>query len=275
MELALTAIFRNEAPYLKEWIEFHLLMGVECFYLFDHFSTDAPQKILAPYIEQKLVYLTAWPIEYSDVYEWTEVQCLAYERAIRWASGKAKWLVILDVDEFLFPTRGTLLEALKPFEAYGGVGVNWQLFGTSNLAKIPEGKLMIEVLNWKASFDQEENCHIKSIVRPERVKGCDNAHSMMYHPGFYQVNTAKVPFEGCLSPTVEIDLLRINHYTLRDEFYLSTQKIHRLQKWWPQSLIQDVSNVQKKWLQAKFAAMNQVEDVAIHRFIPFLRKKNL
>jgi hypothetical protein len=33
MNLAITAIFQNEAPYLKEWIEFHLLMGAEHFYL--------------------------------------------------------------------------------------------------------------------------------------------------------------------------------------------------------------------------------------------------
>ena len=28
-ELAIAAIFRNEAPYLREWIEFHRLVGVE------------------------------------------------------------------------------------------------------------------------------------------------------------------------------------------------------------------------------------------------------
>lgn len=30
--LAVCAIFRDEAPYLAEWIEFHRLVGVEHFY---------------------------------------------------------------------------------------------------------------------------------------------------------------------------------------------------------------------------------------------------
>ncbi len=261
MNLALTAIFQNEAPYLKEWIDFHRLMGFEFFYLFDHRSTDEPRKVLEPYMAEGVVQLTVWPLDYSDVFEWTEVQCLAYERAIHWACGKTKWLAILDVDEFLFSVDGPLLEVLNRYEEYGGVGVNWQLFGTSNVAKIPEGKRMIEMLNFKVPVEQGTNHHIKSIVRPERVKACENAHSMTYHEGYGQVNTAGIPFEGCLSPTVEISPLRINHYTLRDEDYLTQQKIPRLQKWWPDTEIE--------W-RAKYAGMNEVEDREIHRFLPFL-----
>ncbi|MBX7066445.1 MAG: glycosyltransferase family 92 protein [Parachlamydiales bacterium] len=258
MELALTAIFQNEAPYLKEWIDFHRLMGFEYFDLFDHMSTDSPETVLKPYIDQGIVRLTRWPLACNDVYEWTEVQCLAYERAIHWA--KSKWLAILDIDEFLFPVEGTLLDALKPFEAFGGICVNWQLYGTSNVAKIPDGKL-IETLNWKAPKLQVGNQHVKSIVRPERVKGFDNAHSAIYKDGFFQVNTKMERFEGCISPTVEIDLLRINHYTVRDEHYLLTQKIPRLEKWWPKE-----RKSIEAW-KAHFNAMNLVEDRLIHRFL--------
>lgn len=259
MELALTAIFQNEAPYLKEWIDFHILIGFEYFDLFDHMSSDSPETVLKPYIDKGIVKLTRWPLQYNHVYEWTEIQCLAYERAIHWA--KSKWLAILDVDEFLFPVEGTLLNALKPFEEFGGVCVNWQIYGTSNVPRIDENNLLIETLNWKAPKLQVGNHHIKSIVRPERVKGFDNAHSALYKEGFFQVNTKKERFEGCLSPSIEIDLLRVNHYTLRDEYYLVTKKIPRLEKWWPN---------ERKSIQAwkdQFAPMNLVEDRAIHRFL--------
>jgi len=266
MELAIVAIFQNEAPYLDEWIRFHLLMGSEHFYLFDHMSTDSPKKVLAPYIEQGFVQLVSWPIEYGDVHEWTEVQCLAYERALHWAAGKTKWLAIIDVDEFLFSVRRPLLDELKRYESYGGVGVNWQVFGTSNIERVPNDKLLIEVMNLKLPKEQGTNHHVKSIVRPERVKSCDNAHSMTYHAGFFQVNTAEVPFEGCLSPTVEIDPLRINHYTLRDEHYLTTQKIPRLEKWWGNSI---------DW-RSKYQGMNVVEDKSIHMHIdPLIRPRGL
>ena len=115
---------------------------------------------------------------------------------------------------------------------------------------------MIELLTLKAPSDHVTNHYVKSIVRPEMVKECTNAHSMTYHPGYAQVAATAKPFEGCLSPTVEIAPLRINHYTLRDELYLATEKLPRLRKWWPSD----------DW-EKQHAAMNQIEDTAIHRFL--------
>ncbi len=255
MDLAITAIFQNEARFLKEWLDFHIGIGVQFFYLFDHLSSDSPRKVLEPYISCGRVHLVSWPIAYSDVYEWTELQCLAYERALHWAAGKTKWLAILDVDEFLFAPDAILLDALSPFEAFGGVAVNWQLFGTSGVKKVRSGALL-RSLNFRAPVDQPTNLHVKSIVRPERVLCCENAHSMTYKEGFYQVDTNGVRFEGCLSPTVLVNRLRIHHYTLRDEEFLMTQKLPRLKKWWPK----------EDWGK-RHGEMNQVEDLTIHRFI--------
>lgn len=38
--LALVSFFRNEARFLKEWIEFYRMIGVEHFYLYNHLSDD-------------------------------------------------------------------------------------------------------------------------------------------------------------------------------------------------------------------------------------------
>src|SRR5207248_10986601 len=48
--LAICAIFKNEAPYLREWIEFHRLVGVSHFYLYRNGSTDDWEPVLRPYI---------------------------------------------------------------------------------------------------------------------------------------------------------------------------------------------------------------------------------
>ena len=39
-KVSICAIFKNEAKYLREWIEFHKIVGVEHFYLYNNFSTD-------------------------------------------------------------------------------------------------------------------------------------------------------------------------------------------------------------------------------------------
>lgn len=262
--LALAAIFRNEAPYLKEWIEFHLEMGVSRFYLFDNLSQDASVQTLQPYIEKNIVELTPWPLTHSDILEWNEVQCLAYERALRKAQGKSKWLALLDTDEFLFPAQNESLEhILSDFEPFGGVGVNWQLYGTSSV-QIPENGLLIETLCQKLPETAGANHHIKSIIRPERALSCDCPHFVHYKPGYFQVNMDRTPFEGLLSPAVSIERLRINHYILRDEHYFHTQKIPRLQSWWGRPA---------SFWEEKYSGMNQVFDPAIVRFAPSVKKR--
>ena len=60
-DLAVTAIFKNEGRYLKEWLDYHLFAGVEHFYLYNNDSSDNYAEVLAPYIEKNLVTLTDVP----------------------------------------------------------------------------------------------------------------------------------------------------------------------------------------------------------------------
>ena len=48
--LSVCAIYKNEARYLAEWLEFHLLAGVEHFFLYNNDSTDDHREVLAPYL---------------------------------------------------------------------------------------------------------------------------------------------------------------------------------------------------------------------------------
>ncbi len=249
--IAIAAIFRNEAPYLKEWIEFHLKVGFERFFLFNNLSTDDFQSVLKPY--KDLIELTHWPLEHSNIVEWNEIQCLAYERAIHKAQ-KYKWLALLDIDEFLFsPVSKTLPPILDRFEHAGGIGVNWQLFGTSCVPQIDPNQRLIEALTYRFPKDLGVNHHVKPIVRPDRVLICESPHFAIYKEPFRQLTTNGIPFEGPISPTICTELLRINHYVLRDLNYFSNQKTARLSKWWGQSI---------DW-QEKYREKNQEEDRTI------------
>lgn len=53
-KVSVCAIFKNEAPYLKEWIEFNRIVGVEHFYLYNNNSEDNYEEIIAPYIKKVL-----------------------------------------------------------------------------------------------------------------------------------------------------------------------------------------------------------------------------
>lgn len=230
--LSICAIFRDEARFLKEWIEFHRLVGVEHFYLLNNLSGDHYQQVLAPYIRKNIVELHAWNHETTAPGRWSPIQTSGYQEMIKKSAEETEWLAILDTDEFLFPVEENNLKILlKQYHAFAALGVNWQMFGTSGVARVPSDALLIETLTLKAPKDYPENFHIKSIVRPSQVLSCPNPHFCIFKPGCLQVTEHKIPFEGPFSPTVSIEKIRINHYWARDEQFLYEQKIPRRARW--------------------------------------------
>lgn len=262
-EVAVGTIFQNEAPYLKEWIEFHKLVGVQHFYLFNNLSSDDYTEVLAPYIATGEVDLVEWPYNKTSLEHWSQIQCAAYERAIEMAYGQAKWLAIIDTDEFLFPTESNDLALfLKEYEPFGGVGVNWQMFGTSRISKIPEDKLMIETLLLRAPEQFGEHINMKSIVRPETVASCQSPHFVVYKLGFFSVDADKNRFTGPFPPRISVDKIRINHYWSRDEKYFNRIKLSRRQSWLEEASV----------AEQRVANLNCVPDSTIQRFVPRLKE---
>lgn len=261
---AITAIFKNEAPFLKEWIEYHKLIGVKHFYLYNNNSTDGFREVLKPYLIRGEVDLIDWPFISNNQKEWTKVQCAAYNHAIQMAYGYAEWLAIIDIDEFIVPvTADNLAEFLRDYGDYAAVGINWQMFGTSGVSRIPSKSLMVETLLMKGPENFEENSQVKSIVRPEVVVEVINPHFAILHPGCLQVNPDKQAFSGAFAPAISTDKIQINHYWTRDEEYFYNFKVGRRENW----------DEQKKTSEKRLNSLNAVPDDKILRFVPLLRKQ--
>lgn len=254
-ELACVAIFQDEAPYLKEWIEYYKLLGATHFYLYNNLSTDDYEAVLSPYVANGEVELIEWFYKSSNETEWLEVQKGAYNDALAKATGQIKWLVVCDLDEFFVPKNvDTLIEFLKQFElqnGIGGISGKWVMFGTSWVKQIPDNQLMIETLTMSAP-----NYHVnsKSIIRPERVLSYDHVHG----PTGDGYKLGRKTFE------IPTSALQINHYWSRDEWYLENIKIPRRAKW--------TTDAQKCKLWAE--CFNQKENFgsSIQRFVPALRQ---
>lgn len=262
-QLAICAIFQDEAPYLKEWIEFHRLMGAEHFYLYNHRSRDNYQQVLKPYVASGLVELIDQPKVANRIIIFNRLQCKCYTECLAKAKGVSKWVAFIDIDEYLFPvTANSLLEVLKNYDEFGGVYANWRLFGTSNVRKIPKDQLLIETLVSCTESNCPINRYIKSIVKPECASHFPNPHHPVYLKGYVQVNTDKIPFEGAfLTPRIQTNKLCINHYWTRDEEFFYNTKILRQKKWGTKP---DPENLLKMTSQEK--------DKTILRFAPALRK---
>ena len=97
VNLSITAIIRNEAPYIKEWLEFHKLVGVERFYIYDNESTDNIKEVLQPYIEKGEVVYKYFPGE--------KMQFAAYNDSIKVNRYNTKYMAFIDLDEFIVPVE--------------------------------------------------------------------------------------------------------------------------------------------------------------------------
>jgi hypothetical protein len=264
--LVAVSIFQNEARFLKEWIEFHLMMGVEHFYLYNHLSTDHYMDVLQPYIEKKLVTLK----NINEVVRnngWYRVQTATFFEACKINSPLAEWIMTIDSDEYWFPLKEqNLVSVLKQYDHYAALSINWQFFGSSNVKKLSTNELLIERLN-KTTSDlkgklEASKKEVKTFSKPRYVVNFTCPHYSDLRKGFLQVDENFNYFLGYDSPTISKNILRINHYFARDWEFFIKQKLKRFQMEDP--LWTEVIQINKN--------MDEYDD-AILRFVPELRKR--
>jgi hypothetical protein len=200
-DLAVCAIFKNEATYLREWIEFHRLVGVEKFILYNNESTDGYQAVLDPYVDSGIVTLYDVPVHPAQ-------QSTAYNSCLEQYRGRIKWVAYIDLDEFLYPTKHeSLQECLSMFEEFPGLAVHWIKFNTSGHVLRPEGLVIENFTRCQPEGDK----FLKVVVQPSRTEQMF-IHHARFEGGSHAVNERRIPaLEGTLRPP-SVDLIRINHY---------------------------------------------------------------
>ena len=135
--VSLCLIFKDEAPFLKEWIDYHKMIGVDHFYLYDNNSTDNYREVIKPYIDGGLVTLIDWPHQAA--------QMAAYKNCYENFRGESNWISFLDADEFIcLKEEDNIVKWLNKYKIYPSVIVHFKMFGTGGLVKHDYSKLVIE-----------------------------------------------------------------------------------------------------------------------------------
>jgi|SRR6187455_427762 len=226
--LSICAIFQDEGPYLKEWIDYHKSVGVDHFYLYNNESKDDCLIVLKPYISSGDVELVDWPDIWPEIHFGYGCQPKAYMDCINKCSGKTTWLAIIDLDEYLLPMKkGCLKKTLKKYYPHSAaIYVNWLQFGTGGV-NVGPGPIL-PYLTKCASKDNWWNRLGKTIVRPDVVEGVEDPHFCKIISPFQYFNGDA---DMVLDHQHHEKYLRINHYTYRDEWYFHNIKIPRYLKW--------------------------------------------
>ena len=136
-KIALTAIIKNEGRYLNEWIDYHLLAGIEHFYLYNNGSTDNTTEVLRPYIERGIADVIDFPGQVR--------QLPAYHASIRSHKNECKYMAVIDGDEFIRPIESgrSIYDIVESIISSAndkkvvGIQIPWRTFGSSGYAQMP------------------------------------------------------------------------------------------------------------------------------------------
>lgn len=229
-DLAVVAIFKDEAPYLKEWIDYHLAAGVDHFYMYDNGSTDNTREILKPYVDAKLVDAFYVPGEV--------MQMPAYNDAVRKFRFATRYMAFLDIDEFIFPKSTQNIvevvdEILSNEEKAAGLAINWQIFGSNGQEQADYSKGVLERFTRRAPSDWFEpatrttlpvgNIHVKTIANPRQIRYIVNPHYAYYFDGRFAVNSEGGRVTHWGNEPILIDKIVVNHYLTKSKEEFQTK----------------------------------------------------
>jgi len=164
--LVIAAIFKNENAYLGEWLEFHRLVGVDHFHLYDNDGGEEARALLAPYEKSGVVTRHDWthldgtrhdrPTRFGG----RDKNHLAFGHAARHHRHECDWMLKIDIDEFLVPLAG---ESVVPLLAgydrsrVKGIQVPRINFGHSGHDTKPPGLVIESYLEREAEVSDHKD----------------------------------------------------------------------------------------------------------------------
>ncbi|MBD8496253.1 glycosyltransferase family 92 protein [Pseudomonas syringae] len=220
--LAIGSIFKNEAPYIVEWLAYHRVMGVEKFFIADNVSNDATTLILQGLNKLGLLTHIYFPTEGG-----APPQLPAYRQIMEKYGSEAEWFAFIDADEFIFPIQHSkkinevISSIVQGSENAGALALNWASYG-SNHHKNYDAKPVVERFQTRGFKDFEVNKHYKTLVKSEAYLSTgENPHFFQLKEGYHYIDSKgdllqedKQGRKG-ISNEVCWDNIRLNHYIIK------------------------------------------------------------
>ncbi|MDR2904393.1 MAG: glycosyltransferase family 92 protein [Helicobacteraceae bacterium] len=205
--LAICAIAKDEGVYFKEWIEYHLLVGAQKFYIYDNESSDDTKNVLQPYIDRGIVEYIYFPGKY--------MQLPAYKDCLTRYRFDSKWIAFIDIDEFIVPiTENSIPDFLKKLPRNTSqLFIAWVFYGSNGHKTKPSGGV-IESYRRRAAKSFKIG---KSIVNPRLiVKNTADPHVFRDTPFCIRDENMKI-VENIIGSNFQSTArkIRINHYAVK------------------------------------------------------------
>lgn len=205
-KIGVCAIFKDEAPFLLEWLAFHRMIGVDLFVLYDNGSSDGGADLIRGSNFARSVTLIDW-LERPG-------QLSAYSDFRINHAPRFDWVAFIDIDEFIMPLAGSSIREIlmrRVYQPYSQILLQWLVFGSSGHQSRPEGMVIANYLT-RLPEAAEASRHIKTIVRSNRLLGIDYTPHAAECDGPACNTRGEEVLPYAIQPTECHDVMVVHHY---------------------------------------------------------------
>ena len=182
--ISVVSMFRYEDEYLDEWLKYYIMHGIEHFFLYSNENPQETYDLLYPYIEAGYVTFIEWNNDKENLIKeenkrkkWDDyskycIQNMALQDFVKNHKDKTKWIIKIDVDEFVYPEDTSYLikdilqdTKSKLFE------VPRRDFGNNGHKTKPEGLMIENYIRCENDYSHQKSIALTKFISPEDKGG--------------------------------------------------------------------------------------------------------
>lgn len=159
MMISVCLLTKSENKYLREWVQHHLDIGIDHFYIYDNNDIASAREELLKYFDERLFTFVHWVVYCNHM------QVEAYNDCLNRYGSENDWIAFIDTDEFI--KCSDIHNALSQYEHYDYVRVPWIMHNANGqvyASDEPVQKRFSGTCQNLSEFD-----YYKSIVQPSKI----------------------------------------------------------------------------------------------------------
>lgn len=159
--ISICLLTKDENKYLKEWIQHHVSIGVDHFYVYDNNSSQSARDIVLREFDEARFTFVPWLIYHKHM------QVEAYNDCLQRFGVDNEWIAFIDTDEFI--DCKNIHDAMEQYKQYDYIRIPWMMYnanGQLNYVNRPVRERFTQTVEIDLSTD-----YYKSIVQPSKVDG--------------------------------------------------------------------------------------------------------
>ncbi|CAF4975260.1 unnamed protein product [Rotaria sp. Silwood1] len=192
--ISIYTMIRNKRNEIIDWIEYHRMIGIEHFYLYDNLSEDDIHIFFKYYLDQNIVTIIKWPFKPIQNEHWNMIQSASMNHVLKNFGPFNKWMGYFDTDEYfqlnntneklILSGKTSLVELLEqsfPETKFPG-GV--QFYNCPISCFLSENEILssrhLNIFQKCNSIVEPRDCYTrrKLFIRPRNVPFMQNIHAL-------------------------------------------------------------------------------------------------